>query len=633
MKVSTTWLKRFFETELPSPENLADVLTFHSSEIEELERHEDDTVLDVKVLPDKSAWMLSHRGVAKELSVALDIPMADDPLLLSADLSPRTDTVTVTRQAEACDRYAGVVIEGVKVGPSPAWLQALLKAIGQRSINNVVDATNFVMFNIGQPLHAFDIDKLSGDQKRIGVRMARDGETITTLTGEEYALTTEDMLIVDGVSDAPIGIAGVKGGKVAEVDEKTVNIFVESAHFDRTTVRLSSQRLKLRTDASQRFENGVVPQMAAYGPLEVARLIGEIAGGTVVGYVDDSEQFPSPQSVSVTVEKINSVLGLSLSPADVEAVVKRFGYAYTLADGSVTVTPPFERDDLTVAEDLVEEIGRMYGLEHIASVSLAPLPLEEHNTRFYYAEKIRRTLVGLGFSEIYTSSFRAKDTVKLENALASDKQYLRSSLHENIKEALERNIFNKDLLGVDAIKIFEVGTVFPSKEQEQYVCAIGVRHHEAYKAKKDDPVLQEMKGAISDVLGTEPNWTEEEGIVSINIDTLVKELPSAVAHDKVERTADVSYRPFSLYPFVARDIALWTPSGTSAEMVEDVIKKEGGEMLVRHTLFDVFEKDGRTSYAFRLVFQSYEKTLTDPEVNEVMDRITSAAGACGWEVR
>lgn len=306
MKVSRTWLQTFFDAPLPATEALVDALTFHSSEIEEVDEIDGDTVLDVKVLPDKSAWLMSHRGVAREIATIMELPM-NDPLAFAPDLAPETDAVTVTLDTDGCTRYAAAVLRGVSVGPSPTWLVARLAAIGQRSINNVVDATNYVMFHLGQPLHAFDGAKLStdGGAYAIGVRLAHEGETITTLTGDERTLTAADMVIVDRGTNAPIGIAGVKGGRAAEVTAATTELVIESANFDRGLVRKTSQRLKLRTDASARYENGVVPELAAYGLAEVVRLIRELAGGTCDGYVD---VFPRPRTVapvSVSRERIN----------------------------------------------------------------------------------------------------------------------------------------------------------------------------------------------------------------------------------------------------------------------------------------------------------------------------------------
>src|SRR6185369_9129230 len=287
MKISLNWLQKYFDAPLPDGEKIADAYTFHAFEIDAIE----GDMLDVKVLPNRAADALSHRGLAKELSAILDVPVAKDPLrdpLPTWNLGGSTSLSVEIEDPKKCLRYIGAVVKGVKVGPSPAWLKEALEAVGQRSINNVVDATNFVMLDVGQPLHAFDAKKLDekGGGYAIGVRSAKEGEKITTLTGEEYELTPNIVLITDANADAPIGIAGIKGGKRAEVTSETTDIVVESANFDGTTTRRAAQALKLFTEASQRFQNRPSPELAAYGMRDVLALITEIAGGEVEAVVD-----------------------------------------------------------------------------------------------------------------------------------------------------------------------------------------------------------------------------------------------------------------------------------------------------------------------------------------------------------
>ncbi|NCO62020.1 hypothetical protein GW879_01025, partial [Candidatus Kaiserbacteria bacterium] len=239
MKISHNWLQTFFDQQIPNPAELEDLLTFHSSEIEEVVKVGNDTVIDVKVLPDKSAWLMSHRGMAKEISVITGIPMAHDIFKTKPVLSPVLDKININLKTANCDYYASALINGITVGPSPAWLVERITALGQRSINNVVDATNYIMFELGQPLHAFDADKLAteNNQYKIGVRNANEDEEIITLTGENFKLSSADMVVVDAMTDSPIAIAGIKGGQRATVDFNTKNILLESAHFERKTIR------------------------------------------------------------------------------------------------------------------------------------------------------------------------------------------------------------------------------------------------------------------------------------------------------------------------------------------------------------------------------------------------------------
>lgn len=630
MKFSYNWLGSLLEQPLPPPAELGDLITFHSAEIEELITVEGDTVLDVKVLPDKSAWLMSHRGMAKEIAVITKNKLKSDPFLSPVTLNQDAG-ITISLQSATCDFYSAALITGVKVGPSPDWLKERLVALGQRSINNIVDATNYVMFELGQPLHAFDADKLEGHN--ITVRDAKAGEKITTLTGEEYSLQPTDALIVDGVNDTPIGIAGIKGGKVAAVDAATSNILLESAHFDRFAVRKTAKTLKLQTDASKRYENGISEAVAPIGLMRAIEIILEVAGGTaeVVTAVGDSTAMREP--VTVRLALINSLLGITLSINDVEDILNRFSYTYTTEADSVTVTPPFERDDLLIPEDVVEEIGRIYGLGHIVSISPTVGGVAEINVRHYYSEKIREALVALGFSEVYTSSFRDKDVVKLENALATDKGYLRSSLTANLRDARALNIPHRDLLGLPAVKIFEIGTVFGT-ESEEFRVGLAVQSGTAYKAKFDDLLLEEALQSLATTLGVTPALiSKEEGIAEFSLDTLLPKLPAVTTYEAAAEQPKISYRPFSLYPAVSRDIAMWVPESVTAESVEEILAANAGPLCVRLTHVDTFSKDGKTSFAFRIVFQSSSKTLTDIEVEAVMEEVYKNVANKGWEVR
>ena len=630
MKFSYNWLGSLLEKPMPPVAELGDLITFHSAEIEELITVEGDTVLDVKVLPDKSAWLMSHRGMAKEIAVITKNTLKADPFLSPVTLGEDSG-IKIELKSTTCDFYSAALISGVKVGPSPVWLKEKLVAIGQRSINNIVDATNYVMFELGQPLHAFDADKLQG--RHIVVRNAKAGEKITTLTGEEYELTPADALIVDGVSDAPVGIAGIKGGKVAAVDALTTNILLESAHFDRFAVRKTAKALKLQTDASKRYENGIVRAVAPIALNRVIALILEVAGGTaeVVTAVGDGSVERLP--VTVRLAEINSLLGVTLSMSDVEDILNRFGYVYTAEADDFTVTPPFERDDLVIAEDIVEEIGRIYGLGHIVSVPPTVGAVAEINVRHYYSEKIRESLMNLGFSEVYTSSFRNKDIVKLENALATDKGYLRSSLVENLREARTLNVSHRDLLGLSAVKIFEIGTVF-AEDSEEFRVGLAVQTGTSYKAKVDDSLLEEALAALAVTLGVAPTLiSREEGTAEFSLDALLPKLPAVTTYEPTLKSPKITYQGFSLYPAVSRDIAMWVPETVTSESVEEILKANTGPLCVRLSHVDTFSKEGKTSLAFRLVFQSTEKTLTDEEVQGYMDNLYKTVANQGWEAR
>lgn len=638
MKFSYAWLQRYFDKELPTPQKLAEALTFHAFEVDGVEKVGKDTLLDIKVLPDRAHDCFSHRGIAKEVSVILGVPLARDPLATLPVPPPLTSRVKITLHDRIrSPRYIAVLIEGVEIKPSPAWLKELLLSIGQKPINNVVDAANFVMFDMGQPLHAFDAHKLKTENKKlkIGVRNAKAGEGIETLDGKTYALTEDDTLIVDAGNNAPLGIAGIKGGRAAEIGEKTCDIIIESANFNHVAVRKTAQRLKLRTDASVRFEHEISPELAPYGAVEAAKLIRELAGGELTGYADE---YPLPQeshAVEMTADDVNSTLGVSLSDEEIETLLRRFKLVFEKNGGVFSVLPPSERLDLCITEDLVAEVGRLMGYERVKGVIPSPLAGPagaEINKRFYYAERIRTVFTRMDYSEVMTTSFAKEGAVCLVKSVASDKKCLRSDLAGNLADALALNRRNADLLGLPDVRLFEQGSVFRESGEEYHLAW-------AVEGRKDKEAFAEnMFQALLDSVGISPSVCEghverKSGVIELNIGAVIDQLPEPTTHSFAQPHERVSYRPFSPYPFVLRDIALWTTGHVDAGELEKLIQDSAGPLLVRIQLFDEFRKGDRTSYAFRMVFQSMEKTLTDAEVNAVMEKVSAALKEKGFEIR
>lgn len=595
MKISCTWLQTYFKDTLPPPEELAKALTFHAFEIESAE----GDVLDVKITPNRGHDALSHRGIAKEVSAILDIPLARDPLREEVSLRPQTDAVSVSiEDATLCTRYIAGYIRGITIGPSPDWLRARIESIGQRSINNVVDAANFVMFDLGQPLHAFDAEKFikQGNQIAVGIRNAKKAERITTLEGKEYELLPSNLLIVDGAVDAPVAIAGVKGGKVPEVDKATRDLILEAATFAGISVRKTAASLRLRTEASSRFEQVLSPELPAFAMSAFIKLVLEVAGGEVVGFVD---KYPTPQQereVSVGVNQINGILGTTFSAGDIQSVFKRLDLPNRINGDVFTITPPFERLDLTIPEDLVEEVGRIMGYENVPSLQLPSGSQPEVSPIFAQEEEAREDLISRGYSEVFTSIFTESGERAVLNKVDSVRPYLRKSLIPGLTEALVKNLPNKGLLSLKEVKLFEIGTVWRNGREE---VLLGI--------------------------GDENGVTEQPLSKTGKPTPTYRELPVSNAP---------AYQPFSQYPAVLRDISLFVPSGISAIEVEAVIKEVGTALLARTEPFDVFEKEGRISYALHLVFQADDRTLTDDEVNRIMEKVTGALEAReGWRVR
>lgn len=639
MKVVHSWLQEYVGGTLPSPEEVESLLTFSAFEVEGVEVVAGEEVIDVDVLPNRSSDCLSHRGIARELATILKQPLANDPLQQTPELKVGSKAMVSIEDSALCARFTTAVITGVKVGPSPSWLKKRLEALGQRSINNVVDATNYVMFAIGQPTHAFDYNKLQKDAEgkvHIAVRSGKVGESLTLLTGEEIESNEDILHLADGVSGMLLDLAGIKGGTAAELTNETTDIVITSGNFNYQKVRTTSQRLKIHTDASQRFQNEPSPALALYGLAETVKLILDLAGGELDGMVEEYPQKPEPVQSVITTERTNSLLGITLDPKEIEEILQQINAGPTAIDGGFQVTSPWERTDLVLEEDYIEEIGRLYGLQKIESVLPAPQTVTEINTRHYYSEEIRRELTALGFSEVITSSFQKKGKLQLKNALASDKSYVRETLSKNLTSALDKNFSYVDLLGLRGVRLFEIGTVFYEKEGmvcEHVSLAFGVRTKGNGYSQKDDVFLKEAISRLEKFLVVDMSWEVKDGVAETNLTEVLEKLPVPDTYRKVEKTKDVQFKTISQFPAVARDIALWVGEDVHAETVLQVLEKNAGELCVRITLFDTFTKDGRTSYAFRLVFQSDSRTLTDAEVNTVMEDIYKAVAEQGWEVR
>lgn len=635
MKVSRHWLQKYFAATLPDTEALADALTFHAAEIEETT----DDLLDVKVLPDRAAYLMSHRGVALELSAALDLPLQEDPLAEEPEPFPTTDRLQVALDARGkCTRYIGALVTGVAVGPSPDWLREALERVGQRSINNIVDATNYVMLDIGQPLHAFDAGKLAerDGAYAISVRESNDREHFTSLSGDEYELPEGVLLIADGNADgAALGIAGVKGGARAAVTEETTALVLEAASFDATSVRRTAQRLKLFTDASSRFQNRPATELAAYGMQEVLGVIKQIAGGELVGVVD---AYPHPRErrvVSVSLSEIEQVLGVILSTDEVRDALRRLVFSYTELDGRFLVLVPFERQDLIIPEDLIEEVGRIIGYDRVAPVPL-PIPgTAPEQSRFRGIERIRDFLVARGYAEVSTPSFAAEGEIELHNPLQEERPYLRASLVGNLEDArIRAALVAPRILGPNPfVRLFEIGTVF-QKSGEALMLSMGVAAVQGKAASAADALRQDVMALEQDLFGmpSRARYSADGQVMELSIGTLnLEKLGDVYVPESVTMHA---FRPYSAYPFALRDIAVWTPSGTEESEIVNAIVKEAGDFLVRIDQFDRFEKEGRVSYAFRLVFESMDRTLADTDLDPAMARITEALnGKEDWEVR
>lgn len=636
MKVSHKWLQQYFKEEIPSPEKLAELFTFHSFEIEGIEKKGSDSVVDAKILPDRAHYALSHHGIAEEVAVVSNLNLSERQVPQITPTSSYKLDIKV-QDDNFCPRYIGRIIEDVTVRDSQAVTSELLEAVGGRAINSVVDATNFVMYDLGQPLHAFDADEVKGS---IVVRAAEKDEKITTLDGKEVTLTKDDFVIADDIG--PLAIAGVKGGKRAEVTKKTKNIILESANFNAVSVRKTSTRVGIRNESSKRFENAITPELAKKAMDQVTTMILETSPQSKAGDIVDVYPSPvRPHTISTTATFISESLGVEIPLDSIVSILKRMSIGVEVNGDGLSLTIPTHRLDLVIAQDIVEEVGRIFGYEKVQS-KLPPQTSNRHfiNKQFYYTEKIKDMLVNLGFSETYLYTLVPKGHFEVVYPLASDKGFLRTDLTQGIAKTLELNAQNAPLLGISKIKIFEVGTVF--KESGEYTSlAIGVKHTVKKKGETADTDVQKALEELEKALSINLNIVQllvKNGVAEINLTELIKQLPEPTKAPVFDTLKDGTYKPFSVYPFSLRDIAVFVPDTVAKDEVAKVIFKNAGELLVRLDLFDVFTKkfeDGtvKTSYAYHLVFQSFERTLTENDVNPVMEGIYKEMAEKGWQVR
>lgn len=647
MKYSYTWLQEHLAQPLPGVEELARTITIKAFEVEGMEKFAatNDTVLDIKVLPDRAHDALAHRGMAREIAALFGSKRKEREM----KTHERDEQVAAVRveveEKELCPRYIGVRVDGVEIGPSPEWLQTKLASIGQRSINSIVDLTNFILFDLGQPMHAFDADKVVGG---ITVRLAKAGETMTTLDTKALTFDGTELVIAD--DEGVLALAGVKGGKKAEVDSNTTAIIFECANFDATATRKTSTKHNIKTDASKRYENGMTSELAGEAIMLALTELHNILPAAKIGALTDVYSKPEneKQHISITIREINHLLGTVIGKEEMTDVLQRLAFEYkkdagaTEIEETYTVVVPVERLDLRIKEDLIEEIGRHYGYDKITST----LPQLEKkglpNKRLYYANKVRNFLIERGFSEVYTYAFAVpgEGDVEVINSVGKDRPFMRRSLVSGIERALLANFYNAPFLEIADIKIFELGNIFEQKG-EHCSLALGAmggtkKRWKALEGEFLKTYDEMLVGLLHGQKAIVPMPNEQLGVIEIDFDTLIASLPEAEScEDIASQQQEIIYRSLSTYPFIVRDIALWVPKETIAEEIEAIIRANAGELAQKIYLFDTFEKDDKKSFAFRMVLQSFDRTLTDDEANAAYDRVVDALRTAnsGWEVR
>lgn len=677
MKLPVSWLRELVHTPL-SDDELAERLTMAGLEVEETTASDDGPVFHTKVTPNRGDW-LSVVGVAREAAATLDVPLQwhPQPLPDENDDITRWAGVRIV-DATLCPRYAGKLIRNIELGPSPDWMQRRLMAAGMRPINVVVDVTNYVMLELGQPLHAFDYDKLP--EGKVVVRPTQAGETIQTLDGVNRELDEAILAICD--RDRPIAIAGVMGGANSEVSADTRHIFLESAHFDPGSIRRTAKKLGLSTEASYRFERFVDPELAPVALERACDLLAELAGGEVVlGRIDLYPQALCPVEIALRPARANAILGTTLSEQTIAHSLRRLGLAVEAAGESLQVSVPTFRPDVAKEIDLIEEVGRMVGYDTLPE-TLPPARGggggDVPPGRF--AARLRAGLMGLGLQEVLTHTLaapspfddpnEANQRVQIRQALSAELSGLRQNLLPNLLDVLARNLRQRQA----DVRIFEVGKVFAkgigdgAYTETRHVAGVltGASDPRAWDAPNPPPVDFFAAKGLVEALAARLNLPpltfqanvrlkmhpgrcaavsvgdQSLGYVAeVDPDALKTDLDVPAGAGRVavfELDADAllalssdarRYVPLPRFPVVSRDLAVVVSADTPYALLKDAARDATDPALHESiALQSLYTGEGipqgKKSVALRLTFRSADRTLTDAEVDAQMSAVQAA---------
>jgi len=654
MLFSYNWLQSFFKKKLPKPEKLAEILALHSFEVEEVKRVRKDWALDIDVLPNRAPDCFSHLGITREISAILNYKLGIGEWKLTEDKNLKAkDFVSVeVKPRQACPRYTARVITDVKVGPSPKWIRDRLEVCGLRPINNVVDIANYVMLETGQPLHAFDGEKLEG--QKIIIRFAKEREKIVTLDEEKYDLDEDILVIADEKS--PVAIAGIKGGKLPEIDNKTKIVVLESANFNPKVIRKGSKTIDLKTDASWRFEHGIDPNLTEIGINRAAFLIQKIAKGNVAkGLIDFYPKKVLPKRIRLDFDYVKSLLGREIPKKEIINILKRLDFKITgVRPLQIEVEVPTFRLDISIPEDLIEEIGRIYGYQRIKAtfptVSLIP---PKRNLDIFWENVIKNILKEAGLTEVYNYSFVSPEqfsifnsqfskvvdelrsssrfanarVIEVENPISEEQKYLRPSLIPNLLKNVQKNQKN-----FREIRIFELGKIFQAPRTEKRMLTglitgdafyqmkgvidsllqkIGISNiwYDEFEATPEDsnpPATLPSKGrAPSKISIWHPKICaeikvnhEETGFLGEISQKILGDLEIEgkvvvfdIDFEKLQRLSseETIYQPISRYPAAVRDIAVLVPLEIRVEEVLNKIETAAGILVRDVDLFDIYE--------------------------------------------
>lgn len=692
MKFSYNWLKEltgFRET----PEALAEILNLHSFEVETVEKvgppAGGDFALDAKIPTNRISDAGNHFGLAKELCAILNLKCKIENEKSKFKIKNKLKRIGVKisiQKSELCPRYTAIPLEIKKIGPSPKWMQERLATCGFRPINGIVDATNYVMLETGQPLHAFDLDKIRGG--KMTIRESKQGEELTTLDGAKHKLPNGALIIED--AERLIDLAGIMGGENSAVSEGTKRILLQAATFDPVKIYRTTRALNFSSDAAKIYSAGSDPNKTADGLMRATELLFQMgAAGDAGEVIDIYFRKIFPRKIFFRPEHADRIIGEALGAKFYQNAFLRLGFKIARsAKNKWMVEVPTERKDLQIEEDLNEEIVRLYGYQKLkARLPEGFLVPAQRNDEVWWGRRTADYLAGAGFAESHLYEFSGEreldqfrinkaEVIELENPMNPETKYLCSrilikyviSTAENLKQLEEIKIFG-------IAKSFKKATSSSIDEHKDLIAAL------AQKDARDEEGFYELKGALDrlfEQLGVSDHWYDDqikdkskkikdkslrifhpyrvaeikigdEKIGTIgeihpavleNLKTKTRIAAAEIDFEKLWRAAraEQEFRPIGKYPAIIRDIAVIVPSDTKTDEVQEIIENTGGQLLVDSDLFDYFQdkqmlESEQKSLAFHLVFQSPERTLKDEEVNAIAGKIIKVLEEKGWEVR
>lgn len=630
----------------------------------------DDGVIDFELTANRGD-LLSILGMAYEVGAIYDKKVKDVDLKHKESGEDINKTFKTEVKTENCSKLLVKKVENVKIEESPIFIKNRLIASGIRPINNVVDISNYVMLELGQPLHFYDADKLGN---KLVVRMAEDGEKLTTLDNVERTLTSEDIVIADATHG--VGLAGVMGGLETEVEPDTKNIIIESAIFDSVKVRKTSKKI-VRSEASNRFEKGLDPERTTMAIERACKLLEEYAGGTVVtGTVEYDKTNNKEKEIEITFKNINDVLGTVIPNEEILNVFRKLGFSYKVNGETIKVTVPTRRLDISIKEDLIEEVSRIYGVDNIeGKLPIVPMRKGSYDKT---QREIRNKMIALGLKETLTYvlindkevngyTLDKFDPLKLLDPITEDRNTLRYSMIPSLYKVYE---YNKAREQKD-ISIFEIGKGFYKKgevygEDTKLCVLMSGKYSTGLNNNKtvDFYVIKGIAEEVLDYLGysgrysfmkqempkeMHPGQSAMINVNGSNIGMIGKIHPSVTKDDVyvleinldelfTKKVGKMKYKEFSKFPSINKDIALVVDKKSVSKDIEKVIKSAGGSLLTNIEVFDVYTGVGvgidKKSIAYSLTFSDMKKTLTDEEINGLMDKIIDAVSKkCGAELR